>query len=75
MSEPPRRRRFSWITFVGGAAAMLLVGVLWSAWRHRDVADDALRGAAAVVEAVPDLTKPTLPDAPRLPDAPIPLPK
>lgn len=75
MSEAPKRRGTSWIAFLGGAAAMLVVVLAWSAWRNREVAGDALRGAASVVEAVPDVTKPSLPDAPRLPDAPIPLPK
>jgi hypothetical protein len=54
---------------------MLAVVLVWSAWTNRDVAGDALRDAASVVEAVPDVTRPKLPDAPRLPDAPIPRPK
>jgi hypothetical protein len=64
-----------WIAFTSWAVAMLVLMLAWSAWRNRDVAGEALRDAASVVGAVPDVTRPTLPDAPRLPDAPIPRPK
>lgn len=61
------------MAFAAGAAAMLLVVLAWSAWRSHEIAGEALRGAASVVDAVRD--PPSLPDAPRLPDAPIPRPK
>jgi hypothetical protein len=75
LSEARPRRRISWLAFTAGAVTMLALVLAWTAWRQRDAAGDALRGAAAVVEAVPDVPTPTIPEAPRLPDAPLPKPK
>lgn len=75
MAEARPRRRISWIAFTAGAVTMLALALVWSAWRQRHDAAEALRGAAAVVEAVPDAPIPSIPEAPRLPDAPLPKPK
>jgi hypothetical protein len=65
----------SWIAFAAGAVAMLALALLVWAWQGRDDGVDLARTAAAATQAIPDLKPPSLPDAPRIPDAPLPIPK
>lgn len=65
----------SWIAFAAGAVAMLALALMVWLWQGRDEGVELARTAAAAADAVPDLRRPSLPDAPRLPDAPIPVPK
>lgn len=68
------RRISPWIAFAAGAVAMLAVALLWYAWQGRD---DAGRAAEAAIRAaeLPRIKPPRLPDAPRIPDTPVPAPK
>lgn len=54
---------------------MLVVVLLWYACQGRD--DAGVLGAAAVkaADSVPVFRTPRLPDAPRIPDVPTPVPK
>ena len=65
----------SWIAFAAGAVAMLAVALLVWLWRGRDYGAELVRTAAAAADVVPDIRRPALPDAPRMPDAPLPVPK
>ncbi|WP_296598638.1 hypothetical protein [Phenylobacterium sp.] len=69
------RRSNPWIAFAAGAVAMLVVVLLWYACQGRD--DAGVLGAAAVkaADSVPVFRTPRLPDAPRIPDVPTPVPK
>lgn len=64
-----------WIAFAAGAVAMLALALLWFAWQGRDDAARLGRAAIAAARALPELRRPHLPDAPRIPDAPVPHPK
>jgi hypothetical protein len=66
------RRANPWMAFAAGAVAMLAAALLWFAWQGRD---DAVEVVAAVASALPDIQPTGPPRAPRLPDAPIPIPK
>ncbi|HEY8616234.1 hypothetical protein [Phenylobacterium sp.] len=73
MAETQRGRLPTWAAVLVGAAAALLLVALWTGWSRT-------RGAARNLDvrmapAMPELPRPTLPDAPRLPDAPLPTPK
>ena len=65
----------SWIAFAAGAVAMLALALLVWLWQGRNDGVRLARTAAAAADAVPDFRRPLLPDAPRLPDAPVPVPK
>ncbi|MGA0605047.1 hypothetical protein ACO2Q0_03520 [Phenylobacterium sp. VNQ135] len=69
------RRTAPWVAFFAGAVAMLAVALAWAAFRQRDEASQALRLAAEAVEVAPALQRPRLPDAPRIPDTPVPRPQ
>ena len=75
MARDLHDRRSSWIAFAAGAVAMLALALLVWVWRARDDGAALARTAAAATAVLPDVARPTLPDAPRLPDAPIPVPK
>ncbi|MET0274780.1 MAG: hypothetical protein ABW360_17475 [Phenylobacterium sp.] len=65
------RRLSPWIAFALGALVALVVVLAWMGWsRSRGAAPDL---AIAVPEA--QLPIPKLPDAPRIPDAPVPTPR
>lgn len=64
-----------WIAFAAGAVAVLALGLVLFAWRGRHDAAEVARTAAAASRALPEIAPPRMPDAPRLPDVPIPRPK
>lgn len=69
------RRTSPWIAFAAGAVAMLVVALLAFVWLGRGEVGDMAKTAAAAAKVVPDLEPPPLPDAPRIPDVPVPRPK
>jgi hypothetical protein len=69
------RRTSPWIAFAAGAVAMLALALAYAAWESRDTAQGLVRAAAGAAQALPEVPRPTMPDAPRLPDAPTPIPK
>lgn len=64
-----------WIAFAAGAVAMLAVALLAFAWFTRIEAGHAAKAAVAAAKVIPDVAPPRLPEAPRIPDAPLPIPK
>jgi hypothetical protein len=73
MAETSRRRASPWVAFTAGAVAMLALVLAWTAWH---------RGREAVgrldVTVSPDLSRlnpPRIPDAPKIPDLPVPKPR
>jgi hypothetical protein len=73
MAETSGRRIPTWAAFLAGMAAALLLALAWMGWSQT-------RGAGRDLDlqlgpAVPELPMPSLPDAPRLPDAPLPVPR
>lgn len=73
MAQP--RGSISWITFAAGAVAMLAVALAVWAWMQRQDAAKLVRAAASATAVAPDLSLPPMPDAPRIPDAPVPRPR
>jgi hypothetical protein len=69
------RRTSPWIAFVAGAVAMLAVALLWYAWQGTDDASKTASAAIRAAEGIPQIKPPRMPEAPRIPDAPIPIPK
>lgn len=69
------RQTTPWTAFAAGAVAMLAIALLVYAWQARDEGVDAVRTAAAVAQVIPDIEPPKLPEAPRMPDNPMPRPK
>lgn len=69
------RETSPWIAFAAGAVAMLALALLVFAWQAQDEGVDAVRTAEAAARAIPDLEPPKLPEAPRIPDNPMPRPK
>ena len=63
------------MAFAAGAVAMLAIALLVFAWQGRDEATDVAKTAAAAAKVIPDLEPPRLPDAPRIPDTPVPRPQ
>jgi len=64
-----------WMAFAAGAVAMLAIALLIFAWMARNDAVEVAKTAVAAANVIPDVEPPKLPDAPRIPDAPIPVPK
>jgi hypothetical protein len=64
-----------WIAFLAGAVAMLAIALLWFAWQGRDEAAVAAKAAAVAMWSVPELKRPRLPEAPHIPDNPVPRPE
>jgi hypothetical protein len=64
-----------WIAFAAGAVAVLAVALVYFAWQARTDAADVARTAVAATKVLPDVEPPRLPDAPRIPDVPVPRPK
>ncbi|MEW5684180.1 MAG: hypothetical protein AB1942_04610 [Pseudomonadota bacterium] len=73
MAQP--RQTSPWIAFVAGAVAMLAVALLAWAWMQRQAGLDLARTVVDAADVAPDLSLPPMPDAPRLPDAPVPQPR
>ena len=69
------RRTSPWITFAAGAVALLALALVWWLWQGRDDAGEALRSASEAADVVPEIGPPQIPDAPRIPDAPVPRPR
>lgn len=69
------RRTAPWMAFCAGAVAMLALALAWAAFSQRDAAERAARMALQAADAVPALAPPRLPDAPRIPNAPVPRPQ
>lgn len=69
------RRASSWIAFAAGAVAMLAIALLVWLWQARNDGVRLMRATTMAADVVPEIRPPSLPDAPRLPDAPIPVPK
>jgi hypothetical protein len=63
------------LAFAAGAVVMLLLALAWCAWQGRDDAAKLAHAAASATRALPDFRTPDLPEAPRLPKAPLPVPK
>ena len=71
MTEKPRR--YAVAGFFAGVVTVVVIVLIWSAWsRSRDVARMDL---SRVAPAAPELPAPRPPDAPLIPDAPVPTPK
>ncbi len=64
-----------WMAFAAGAVALLAIALLVFAWQGGDDATDVAKTAVAAARAIPDLAPPRLPDAPRIPDTPVPRPQ
>jgi hypothetical protein len=64
-----------WMAFAAGAVAMLAIALLVFAWQGRDDATDVAKTAVEAARAIPDIEPPRLPDAPRIPDTPVPRPQ
>jgi hypothetical protein len=64
-----------WVAFLAGAVAMLAVALAWAAFSQRDEASKAVRLAAEAADAMPAVVPPRLPEAPRIPDTPVPRPQ
>ena len=64
-----------WVAFAAGAVAMLVFALAWFAWQGRDDAALLARTTGAAIRAVPELKPPRVPEAPRIPDNPVPQPK
>ena len=64
-----------WMAFAAGAVAMLAIALLVFAWQGRDDAVDVAKTAVDAAQAIADLEPPRLPDAPRIPDTPVPRPQ
>lgn len=69
------RRTSPWIAFAAGAVAMLALALVWWLWQGRDDAARAVSTASGTVDIVPEIGPPQIPDAPRIPDAPVPRPR
>ena len=69
------RQTSPWVAFAAGAVAALAIALLLFAWQGRDDAGDLAKTAAAAARAAPTIEPPRLPEAPRIPDNPIPRPK
>lgn len=69
------RRTSPWIAFLAGAVAMLALALAWYAWRGGEDAGRAADAAVRAADGLPAIERPRLPDAPRIPDVPIPVPK
>lgn len=69
------RRTAPWVAFFAGAVAMLAVALGWAAFSQRDEASQAVRLAAEAADVMPAFERPRLPDAPRIPDTPVPRPQ
>ena len=63
-----------WIAFAAGAVAMLVLVLAWFAWQVRDEAALLAKATGAAVRSIP-LQSPRLPEAPRIPDNPVPQPR
>ena len=63
------------MAFLAGAVAMLAVVLAWAAFSQRDAAMKAVRLVAEAADAVPLMAPPRLPDAPRIPNTPVPRPQ
>lgn len=76
MARTSDHRPNPWAAFAAGAVAMLALALIWAAWFGGRMATGSLLDTAAGVAArTPHLPIPRLPQAPRLPDAPTPMPK
>ncbi|HEY0651062.1 hypothetical protein [Phenylobacterium sp.] len=64
-----------WAAFAAGAVAILAIALLIFAWMGRDEATEVAKTAAAAARVIPDLEPPRIPEAPRIPDNPMPRPK
>lgn len=77
MAHTSESRSRTWVAFLAGAVAMLAIVLLWLAWSRTDA---AMRGAFRADMALPERPELPLPNAPppegpRLPRAPLPIPK
>lgn len=73
MGETSPRRTPPWVAFLAGVVATLAVVLAWWALSLGRRAGEVKISAPA--PALGDLPRPTPPDAPRLPDGPIPKPR
>jgi hypothetical protein len=73
MAETSPRRTSSWIALAAGALVVILAVLIWVAWSGANRMTDAVR--LTVPARIPSVPIPTLPDAPRIPDAPVPTPR
>jgi hypothetical protein len=72
MAETSPRRISPLVAFVIGVVVALLLAFAWMGWTRTQGAAHDLDIA---VPRGPDLPIPKLPDAPRIPDAPVPSPR
>lgn len=70
------RRTPGWIAFAAGAVAMLVLVLLWWAWRESTEAADTVGAFVKDAEVVaPDIEPLRIPPAPPIPDSPVPAPR
>jgi hypothetical protein len=73
-TSDPRSRQ--WAAFLAGAVVMLLIVLVWFAWRGVDVGVGALRDVTLPHRpSLPALPTNPPPEGPHLPPAPLPTPK
>lgn len=72
MAEISRRPPPAWVPWAIAAAVLVVLGLLWIGWQNAN--RGALDADIVARPTLPDLP-PRLPDAPRIPDAPVPRPK
>jgi hypothetical protein len=54
---------------------MLVLALAWFVWQSRDEAALLAKATGAAVRSVPELKPPRVPEAPHIPDNPVPRPK
>src|SRR6478609_5518672 len=62
------RRSNPWIAFLAGAVAMLAIALVWYASRGGDDAASVAGAALKATRSLPQIERPRLPEAPRIPD-------
>ena len=63
------------MAFAAGAVAMLVLALAWFVLQGRDEAALLAKATGAAVRSLPELRPPRVPEAPRIPDNPVPRPK
>ena len=74
MAETSPRHAGPWVVFAAGVLVAVLGLLVWLAWSGGSRMADTVE-LAVPVPRLRDVPLPPLPDAPRIPDAPVPRPR